>query len=54
LDQNEAEMFRNRNKWRDLLKKQVGEICQELKMSDVEKTAHVDPNFLMKVITKRV
>lgn len=54
LNETEMEMFRQRNKWRDLIKKQMVDICHELRQNDKERSNQVDPNFFMKVINKRV
>lgn len=47
-------MFRQRNKWRDLIKKQIKEICSELKQNDTDKSFQADPSLFMKVINKRI
>lgn len=47
-------MFRQRNTWRDLIKKQIKEICSELQQNDTDRSHSVDPSLFMKVINKRI
>ena len=54
LEQGQKDQFRQRQHWRDLLKKQIREITKEVQMSDSDKSFTVDPALLMKVINKRI
>lgn len=54
LDTEKLQQFRQRQNWRDLLKKQIREICKEVQMSDNDHSFTVDPTTLMKVINKRI
>ena len=50
LNSTELDMFRARNRWRDLLKKHTKDIQQELKHCELAGSFKVEPGTLMKVI----
>jgi hypothetical protein len=50
LNSSELDMFRARNRWRDLLKKHTKDIQQELKHCERAGSFKVEPGTLMKVI----
>ena len=54
LDSDQTELFRERNSWRNCIKKQMGAIVRDLQHNNTDPTFMADPNHFMKVMNRRI
>jgi hypothetical protein len=47
-------LFRQRNSWRNCIKKQIGAIVRDLQHLETDSEFMADPNVFMKVLNRRV
>lgn len=54
LDPTQLLMFRQRNAWRNCIKKGMKEIMRDLLVQDKDRSNQVDPHYFMKVLNRKV